>query len=415
MERIDRYDLDCGMPLFVNPIDSMKSIGLTWLLPVGSASDPADAVGASAVLSEWLWRGAGNLNSREHSEALDRLGVNRDTSDQTYFMRLGATMIGARLHDALPLLVDAVVRPRLEDATFEPVRDLTLQSIEGLQDEPSQQVMLSLRERSIPAPFNRTGYGELSHVQALTPERARSVWADRCRPGGSILAISGAVDGPTVAALLNSLLSGFDGAAEEPVELHPRAGGYQHEAQETAQVHIALAHDAPPDPHADAVLERVAVNVLSGGMSGRLFTEVREKRSLCYSVYATFAAGRDRGRVMGYVGTTPERAQESLEVMMQEIDRIAEGVDEREFHRAVIGMKSRLVMQGESTSSRAAAIATDQFVHGRPRTLLERAQQVDGVTLEMVNAYLRNRPRPRYTIASLGAKALTAPEGRLIS
>ncbi|MFW5653342.1 MAG: hypothetical protein ACOC0P_04790, partial [Planctomycetota bacterium] len=123
-------------------------------------------------------------------------------------------------------------------------------------------------------------------------------------------------------------------------------------------------------------------------------------------------AGRDRGRVMGYVGTTPDRAQESLDVMIQELDRIAEGIDEHEFQRAVIGMKSRLVMQGESTSSRAASIAADAFVYGRPRTLIERAEEVDRVTLDAVNAYLRSRPQPQYTVVSLGPKQLEMPQGR---
>jgi predicted Zn-dependent peptidase len=145
-------------------------------------------------------------------------------------------------------------------------------------------------------------------------------------------------------------------------------------------------------------------------MSGRLFTEVREKRGLCYSVSAGYSSGREFGSVTGYVGTTPERAQESLSVLLAEMDRInRSGIEESELRRAVIGMKSRLVFSGESTGARAAALASDQHRLGRPRSLAELADEIDRVTLEQVNNYLRSRTMGRVTIQTLGPVALVDP------
>jgi predicted Zn-dependent peptidase len=154
--------------------------------------------------------------------------------------------------------------------------------------------------------------------------------------------------------------------------------------------------------------------VLSGGTAGRLFTEVREKRGLCYSVSAGYASGRDFGAVTAYVGTTPERAQESLDVLWAELARIgtAEGaVTQEEFERAVIGMKSRLVFAGESTAARAAGLATDLHRLGRARGLAEMAAQIDAVTLGQVADYLRRRDMGRVTIQTLGPAGLRAPTG----
>ena len=155
------------------------------------------------------------------------------------------------------------------------------------------------------------------------------------------------------------------------------------------------------------------INVLSGGMSGRLFTEVREKRGLCYSVSAGYRAERDFGAVTAYVGTTPERAQESLDVLTQELQRIhtpAGAITQEEFQRAVIGSKSRLIFSGESTGARAAALAADQHRVGRPRSLGELAEEIDRVTLDQVNNYLTRRSLGTPTIQTLGPAELTAPK-----
>jgi predicted Zn-dependent peptidase len=221
---------------------------------------------------------------------------------------------------------------------------------------------------------------------------------------------------------VESLLAGWSGGAA-PVKLGPPAPrGYAHETDQSNQVQVIVLHDAPGESDPRAVLERIVTNVLSGGMSGRLFTEVREKRGLCYAVSAGFAtdrvpdgtAGGHYGRVLAYVGTTPERAQESLDVLHAELERIntpAGRVTPDEFRRAVVGMKSRLVFSGESTSARAGSLAADYHRLGRARNLDELAAEIDGVTLDQVNAYLAGRKLGRLTVQTLGPAALRPPAG----
>jgi predicted Zn-dependent peptidase len=143
-----------------------------------------------------------------------------------------------------------------------------------------------------------------------------------------------------------------------------------------------------------------------------LFTEVREKRSLCYAVNAGYAGGRDRGMVALYAGSTPERAQETLDTMLSELERFEHGVDAGEFRRAVIGLKSRLVMQGESTAARAAALGSDWYRLGRCRSLGELSAEVDAVTLDALNGWIARsmdgRWRERMTLCTVGQSALCA-------
>lgn len=407
---ITTITLDCGVPLIVETMSGVRSAGLTWLLPMGTARDPSDKIGLSAVLSEMVLRGAGAMDSRQHADAFDKLGVSRSVSNEGQFITIGATMLGSRALDALPLIVDIVRRPRLEAADFEPSRDLAIQSIESLKDDPQERVMHLLRNQHNPDPIGRSSLGTVEGLENLKHEDLAPAWNKGAVPGGGVIALAGGIDPQPIANKLNELLKGWTGAQPPVTWTGTGARGVVHETDATNQVQIALCHDAPAETDENCWLERVATAVLSGGMSGRLFTEVREKRALCYSVYASYAADKKYGRTVAYSGTTPERAQETLTVLLAELKRItteAGKVDAGEFQRAVVGLKSKLVMSGESSGARAGALARDYHRLGRPRTLEELAGKYDSVTLETLNRYLAGRSMGTITVATIGPAALT--------
>jgi len=412
MNAITTQRLECGLPLIIEVIPGVKSAGLSWLLPAGTATEPANLQGLGTMWSEMLMRGAGELNSREHADALDRLGVGRSSDVGGHHLRIGATMLGSRVIEALPLLVDMVRRPRMEEEAVGPVKDLALQALESLKDDPHERTSVAARLRHYPEPLNRSSLGTKEGLEAITRDDLINGWRARALPGGSILAIAGAVDPAAITAKLNTLLKGWTGTAPEFTKGPQPPRGYAHETDQTNQVQIIILHDAPSESEPKSILEKIVISVLSGGMSGRLFSEVREKRGLCYSVSAGYAAGKDYGAVVGYVGTTPERAQQSLDVMLAELARIntaAGAVEKEEFDRAVVGMKSRLVFSGESTAGRAASLTSDYHRLGRPRSLDEIAKQIDAVTLGEVNDYLKTRRLGRMTIQTLGPTTLTPP------
>jgi predicted Zn-dependent peptidase len=400
------------MPIIIEEMDGVKSAGLSWLLPAGTCYEPADRQGIATVTAEMLLRGAGKYTSREHADAFDRLGVGRSTDVGSYHVRVAATMIGDRIAEALPLLVDMVRRPRMEEESFEPARDLALQSLESLRDDPRERAMIAARSRHFVAPFNRSPLGKATGLTALTRDDVATYWQRHARPTGAILAVAGAVRADEIEKQLNELLADWTGEAPEFERGGPATRGYAHEIDETNQVQVLLVHDAPPEPHSDSMLEKMVISVLSGGMSGRLFTEVREKRGLCYSVSAGYSSGKEFGNVMAYVGTTPERAQVSLDVLVEQLQYIcspAGTVTAGELARAKVGMKSRIVFSGESTAGRAGTLGYDFHRLGRARSLEEIEAEVERVTLEAVNDYLARRTTGTVTIQTLGPAALTPP------
>ena len=154
---------------------------------------------------------------------------------------------------------------------------------------------------------------------------------------------------------------------------------------------MAFAFDAPNESDPDSFGFRIAAVILGGEASSRLFTEVREKRGLCYSVGASASTGRDRGVLQIYAGSTPQRATTTAQCILDELARFETGVNQIEFDRAKIGFKSRMVMQGESAMARASNITNDMYRIGTARTLTELTTILDGWTLERVNDVIKRR------------------------
>jgi predicted Zn-dependent peptidase len=149
---------------------------------------------------------------------------------------------------------------------------------------------------------------------------------------------------------------------------------------------------------------RTAVSILSGSMSSRLFTEVREKRGLCYAIGARYHSLKEAAGIQCYAGTTPDKAQETLDVILGEFRRLAEGISEEELARAKIGLKSSVILHSESSSSRASAIGADYYLLGRVRTLDEIKERIEATSVESVLGFLRSNPFEDYTVVTIGPK-----------
>ena len=159
-----------------------------------------------------------------------------------------------------------------------------------------------------------------------------------------------------------------------------------------------IAYPTIPYKHPDYFQAWAAVGVLSSGSSSRLFTEVREKRGLCYTVYASLHTQRDRASVLCYAGTTAERAQETLDVTVDELQRLGNGIEQSELNRLKARIKSSLIMQQESTSSRSGALGRDWYHLGAARSLDEVGKLVDALSAETINAFLGKESAERFAV-----------------
>ncbi len=412
LNTIETHTCTNGLVIITEPMSGVQSAAMRWLVPAGAVFEDIHNLGTSSVCAEMLMRGAGSLDSKAQADAFDHVGALRDLSNSIRYTQLSASMIGSRIDQAVPMLVDMIRNPMMASDSFGPACELASQAIESLADDPQQRTALAARLRHLPTPYNRDTLGTIAGVESLTHDALCAWWKDHAKPTGSVISVAGDFDPAAVIEQIESLTCDWSGSVKQPEAKGDPARGYAHIEDESNQVQILVVHDAPHEGHADSMLEKMVISVLSGGMSGRLFTEVREKRGLCYTVSASMRADKDRGVVSNYVGTTPERAQESLDVLISEIQRIGEGnVTEEELVRAKTGLKSRVIFAGESTGARASAIAADYLNLGRTRTLDEIIDKVNSVGLDELNSYLKRREMGTPTIQTLGPDALNAPAG----
>jgi len=148
------------------------------------------------------------------------------------------------------------------------------------------------------------------------------------------------------------------------------------------------------------------ITITPGGMSARLFTEVREKKGLCYAVGAQYHGLKDAAGIMCYAGTTPEKAKVTLDCIIGEFNRLSEEITDEELARAKVGLKSTVILQSESSSSRASAIGSDYYMLGRVRSLDEIKDKIEKTSVDSVLGFLRANRFKNFTVVTIGPKCL---------
>jgi predicted Zn-dependent peptidase len=405
-ERFLQQTFPNGLTLLAENMPGMQSAAMTLLLPAGSATDPVDRNGSASVLSDLVLRGAGNRDNKQLTDYLDGLGLQRSASVGIHHSRFGCAALAPKVMEGLATYADIVRRPMFPASGFEPARDLALQGLAGIDDEPRQKLLIKLREWHFPSPFGRNSMGQKEHLEKLTLDLCKADFGLRYHAQTSILSVAGKVDFDELRGQVEKHFGDWNGKAPEKVKEMPPPGHYHHEDQQSEQTHIGIAYPSVEETDPDYYIVRMAMEVLSGGMSGRLFTEIREKRALVYNVSAGYSSLKGHGSILGYAGTSNDRAQATLDCFIEELHRLTQGVTKAELDRAKTGLKASTIMQGESTSSRAGAIAHDYFMRGRIRTLDEIKNAIDAVTVEKVNAYLAAHEPGPFTIVTVGPKAL---------
>ena len=406
---LDSYTLKNGMKVFGELMD-VGSVSFNIMLPCGTSQLPEGSGGAGNVISDWVFRGAGPYTSRELVENLDGLGIHRGSGVGTYRMNFSGALEASNLLSALELYAEVILRPHLEPDQFELSRQLALSELDGLDDDPRQKVVLKLKENFYGQPWGRSSYGTKPELESLSPEGVSAIVKSCLDPSRSIFSVAGKYDFDAVCRKLEDIFGSVQGSeplVQAEVNTNPV---YQHIEHDGAQVHIGIMCKTVPASDKDYYNIMAAVSILSGGMSSRLFTEVREKRGLCYAVGANYNSLRDKAGVVCYAGTSPEKAQETLDVTLGEFHRLKEGISEQELQRAKVGLKSSLIMRSESSSSRAGSIGGDYNLLGRVRSLDEIKEKIESVTVDSILAALEVNPFDESKVVTIGPKEIKVPQ-----
>jgi predicted Zn-dependent peptidase len=395
-----------GLVLVAEAQPWQAGVSFEFLVPAGAAFEPLP--GAATVLDSWCQRGAGEYDSQALQNAFDSLGLQRDNGAGVQYQNFSGALLAGDLPAALALYGDLLLRPHLDEAELEPCIELAHQDLDGLEDAPADKLFVALRAGFYQSRHGVSALGSHQGLAELTPELLRHDHAARVVPGGTLLALAGRFDWPALLAQVEQHFGDWQGQGQLLGAPVTRQGFYQHISDESAQVQIGLMYPAPAPTSRDWYPYSLAMTALSGGFASRLMTEVREKRGLVYSVSASPAPVRGGGALQVYAGTAPERAQQTLDVLAAEFDRLSLGLEAGELERARVGLMTSLVMSQESTSARARGLLRDWQLFERFRSLDEVKQGLEQVTLGEVNDFLARYHFRDPAIMTLGPVELDA-------
>ena len=377
-----RSNLDNGLRIASEVIAGAETAAFAIAVDVGARDESLEENGLSHLLEHMAFKGTARMNAKQIAEEFDMMGgnVNAYTShEHTVYEAKVLKEYGA---DALRLLCEIVAGSTFDADELEREREVVLQEIAMHQDTPDDLVFDLYQAKAFgDAPLGRSILGEPHRVAKFTRDDLLAYTAKHYQPSRLVIAGAGAVNHDDMHAVAQE----FFGARADVKRTTPRAaahyvGGEKTLEKELEQVQFALGFPAVSALDADYYAIQVLVTILGGGMSSRLFQEVREKRGLAYSVSAFAQGYQDVGMVGIYAGTTAEHVPELMVALKEVLGEFKHSVSAPELLRAKNQMKANLVMSRENCGAIAEWIARHLHVYGRYRTAPELLAEIDAVT-----------------------------------
>ena len=400
--------LPSGLVVVTDAMPHLQTASLGCWVVCGSRNEHPDEHGISHFLEHMAFKGTARRTARQIAEEIEAVGgdLNAGTGVETtaYYARVLKADIGL----GLDVLSDILGHPSFDPDEITREKNVIVQEIGAVDDTPDDLVFEYLQATAFAGqPVGRSILGTRATVRSFDAKRLRTYLARNYRAPGMVVAAAGAVHHDEVVAEAERRFCGFVGPAAPAPEPARFCGGALTEERDLEQVHIALALEGVAQRDPTIYSLQVFTNVLGGGMSSRLFQEVRELRGLCYSIYAFHAPYADTGMFGLYAGTDAIDAPELMRVVVDEIASAADTITETEIARAKAQMKAGLLMALESSGARAEQLARQIIVHGRPIPIDEIVGKVDAVTVESTRAAGRALiARSRPAVAALGPSGL---------
>ncbi len=322
------------------------------------------------------------------------------SSSTSYYARV----LRADVPLAVDVLSDILSNPAFDPEELQREQNVIVQEIGAAEDAPDDLVFDKLQETAFPGQsVGRSILGTRETVRSFDRKRLAAYLTRNYRAPDMVVAAAGAVDHHALVEQVEKQFASFNGPEAPNPEPAHFSGGTYIETRDLEQVHVALAMPGLPQRDPNLFSMQVFTSVLGGGMSSRLFQEVREIRGLCYAIYAFHAPYSDTGMFGLYAGTDAADLPELMRVVVAEIANAADTVTEVEVARAKAQMKAGLLMALESSGARAEQLARQMFAWGRPIPLAELVAKIEAVTVESARAAGRALiARGRPAIAALG-------------
>ena len=380
--------LSNGLTVITDPMAGLESAALGVWVSTGGRNELPPEMGLSHMLEHMAFKGTTTRSARDIAEEIEAVGgyLNAYTSrEQTAFH---ARILKNDVALALDIVADILVNSTFVAGELERERQVVLQELGQARDTPDDIIFDHLqsviyKDQALGRPI----LGEEATVIAFTPAALRDYSGRRYRAEAMTLVSSGAVSHPEIVALAEQKFAGLATGRIDPTAPARYIGGDIRVEEDLEQAHIVYAFPGIASGDPDFHVAQMHAMVLGGGMSSRLFQEVREKRGLCYSIYAFSNGFQDSGFLGIYAGTGESEAGEISAVIAGEMQTIAGNLTEAEVSRARAQLKVSLLMGMERPGTRSEQIAGQLFALGRVQSAAEIVAQLDAIDAAQVKRY----------------------------
>jgi predicted Zn-dependent peptidase len=384
---ITTSELDCGIRLVTERMPAVQSVTAGFWVGIGSRDEAGPLAGASHFLEHLLFKGTPTRTAEEISEAIDAVGGDLNAFTTKEYTAFYVRLLAEHAELGFDILSHIMWDPAFRAEEVESERQVILEEILMHADEPADLVHEVFGSALFPEhPLGREVLGEKGTIEAMPRDAIAAFHADHYRPANIVMAAAGAVDHDEVAAAIESRFRGKPGGSAPRRSPPDRPARRLHVVRRpTEQAHLVIGVPALDRDDDDRYALSVLNHVLGGGLSSRLFQEIREKRGLAYSVFSYRSSFEGAGELAVYAGTSPAHVHEVLDLVDVEFDRLgSRGITARELEVAKGHLVGTLVIGLEDSATRMSRIGRSMLIHGEVLNVEDVNARVNAVTLEDV-------------------------------
>lgn len=395
--------LSNGLRVVTASMPSVESVSLGVWVGTGTRSEPASINGVAHFLEHMAFKGTNTRTALDIASEIEAVGghLNAYTSREctAYYVRV----LKGDVALAVDIISDILQNPTFEEVELDRERGVILQEIGQAFDTPDDIVFDHFQEAAFPnQAMGRPVLGTSDLVTNMPRDEIMKFMKNRYCANNLVLAAAGNVDHDLLVQLAERYFSGLHAGEDMVTDVGTYQGGEYREDRDSEQVHLVMGFPGVAFHDDDQFASNLTANILGGGMSSRLFQEVREKRGLAYSVYAFSSSFDDCGVFGIYAGTGEKEASELTPVICDELMKLCDDVSEKELAMNQTQMKASFLMSLESTTTRADQLGNQILTYGKPWTVDELVQKIEDISVEDIKRVAQRMFKGPMTIAALG-------------
>ncbi len=409
---VRKKEMRNGLIVASEVMPHLRSVSLGVWVKCGSRYEGADNIGISHFIEHMLFKGTQTRSAEDIAKAIDSVGGQLDAFTEKEYVGFFARVLDEHLPFAFDLMSDIVLNPVFPVREMQRERNVIVEEIHMVEDSPQDLILDLYMQRFWKGhPLGQPISGTKESIARIARNDVKRFFKKNYNARSIVVAVAGNVSHQKVIKLAERHFSRLESGSPANPGLPPKTypGRHVRKKAHLEQTHLCLGTVSPPVASEERYCSHLLSNILGGGMSSRLFQNIREKRGLVYSIYSMLNLYHDAGSLMVYAGTAPENASKVVELILKELGRLkTQLVSSQELKRAKENLKGMVMLSLESSSSRMAHLAQQLIYHGRyyqPEEILEAVERVTA-------REIRNLANKTFDSSHLMLTALSSRNGR---